>query len=172
MHVSAYDLSRSASMFVAAYQAGDLTDEEFSVNLATFLDAADDKIAALRAVVIRLEADAALLKSEAALFTERRKRAESAAERCTESAAGLLRAMRDAGQAPVVEGVARLQTNGGKVPVIVEDEAAVPVAYRRAVVPPPDLDRIRAALESGAAVPGCRLGERGEGVRWARGGAA
>lgn len=52
--------------------------------------------------------------------------------------------------------------NGGKVPVLVEDEAALPDQYRVQVVTSKlDRDAIRSALEAGNAVAGARLGERG-----------
>lgn len=55
-----------------------------------------------------------------------------------------------------------VRQNGGKVPVVVEDESALPLQF---VVPVTtnriDKDAIRAALESGTPVSGARLGERG-----------
>lgn len=164
-----YELTAAAARMVALWQDGEMTDEELAVNLDSFLDAAGDKLSALRAVVIRAEAEADLLKREAALLTDRRKRAESVVERCTARAGDLLAAMRDAGQAPKVPGVVSLATNGGKLPVVVTDPELIPIRFQRVQVTP-DTDKIRAALEAGADVPGCALGERGESVRWARGG--
>jgi hypothetical protein len=77
--------------------------------------------------------------------------------------------MREAGEAPNVAGVARIQANGGKLPVVYDaglDPRALPPEYQRVTVEA-DGDAIRAALEAGREVPGCVLGARGEGVRWA-----
>ena len=55
-----------------------------------------------------------------------------------------------------------VRTNGGKVPLVVDEESALPLEF---VVPVTtnriDKDAIRAALESGTPVSGARLGERG-----------
>jgi hypothetical protein len=53
--------------------------------------------------------------------------------------------------------------NGGKLPLVVDDESLIPDALLR-VIPEqhvPDKDRIREALERGETVAGARLGERG-----------
>jgi hypothetical protein len=55
-----------------------------------------------------------------------------------------------------------VRANGGKLPVFVEDEAALPPVYRIPVYTERvDRDAVRDALERGEAVPGARLGERG-----------
>lgn len=55
-----------------------------------------------------------------------------------------------------------VRTNGGKLPLVIEDEAALPPVYRVPVYTERvDRDGLRAALEAGEAVHGARLGERG-----------
>jgi hypothetical protein len=56
-----------------------------------------------------------------------------------------------------------VRKNGGKVPVIVTDETALPTEYRvPRVTEVIDKDGIREALEAGKPVPGAALGERGQ----------
>lgn len=56
-----------------------------------------------------------------------------------------------------------VKKNGGKIPVLITDEAALPVDYRvPKVTEVIDKDAIRAALEAGTEVPGAALGERGQ----------
>jgi hypothetical protein len=60
-----------------------------------------------------------------------------------------------------------LANNGGKIPVIVDDEIApeyLPEGYRR-VKYEPDNDAIRAALERGESLPFAHLGDRGSSIR-------
>lgn len=60
----------------------------------------------------------------------------------------------------------RVQVNGGKPPVILEDGFACPSEFEIAiVVRKPDKELIRKALEAGEAVPGALLGERGHHLR-------
>ena len=63
---------------------------------------------------------------------------------------------------------ARLQTNGGAVPLRYAegfDVGALPFALQRVTVEP-NPDAIRAALERGETLPGVTLGERGRALRW------
>jgi mRNA-degrading endonuclease toxin of MazEF toxin-antitoxin module len=78
--------------------------------------------------------------------------------------AALLAAMQTTGRTKVDTERFRIavRANGGKIPVIVEDEAALPTEFRVPVVTERiDRDGLRAALEAGRAVDGARLGERG-----------
>lgn len=55
-----------------------------------------------------------------------------------------------------------VRANGGKAPLIVSDESALPPQFVVPVVTTKiDKDAIRAALEAGEAVPGAAIGERG-----------
>jgi len=56
-----------------------------------------------------------------------------------------------------------IKKNGGKIPVLITDESALPVDYRvPKVTEVIDKDALRAALEAGTEVPGAALGERGQ----------
>ena len=78
--------------------------------------------------------------------------------------AALLRAMQATQRDKVETPRFRLavRKNGGKVPVLLTDEAAIPALYRvPKITEVLDKDGIRAALEAGQSVPGAALGERG-----------
>jgi len=56
-----------------------------------------------------------------------------------------------------------VQNNGGKIPVIINDESALPEEFRvPKVTTVIDKESLREKLESGATVPGATLGERGQ----------
>jgi hypothetical protein len=114
-------------------------------------------------VVRELEARVEARRAAALALEEAAEREERAAERIR---AYVLQAMQEAG-VPRLAGETcewRRQRNGGKVPLVVEAAAPeLPDAFvRTKVVTEPDREAIRAALERGEDVPGCRLGERGE----------
>lgn len=148
------------------WDAETMTMEEFEAARDAWLDAGDDKLARVRAwreaaTLRRDEAEHQIAEWEPLVA-----RAKRELERANDLALALLVAREEIGETPRVQGIARLQPNGGKDPVVVEREAEVPEAYRRPAVAPLDLDKIRAALLAGTPVPGCRLGERGRHVRW------
>lgn len=56
-----------------------------------------------------------------------------------------------------------IRRNGGKTPVVISDETAIPIDFRvPKITESIDKDAIREALESGTNVPGASLGERGQ----------
>jgi hypothetical protein len=55
--------------------------------------------------------------------------------------------------------------NGGKLPLILDDTAPVPVQFLRHPPPVPDTEAIRSALEAGRELEFARLGERGTHLR-------
>lgn len=56
-----------------------------------------------------------------------------------------------------------IKRNGGKIPVVISDETAIPIDFRvPKITESIDKDAIREALESGTNVPGASLGERGQ----------
>jgi hypothetical protein len=114
-------------------------------------------------VVRELEARANARRNAAKELTEAAKREEKACERIREY---VLLAMREAG-VPRMAGETcewRRGKNGGLVPLVIDVQVAeLPEAFVRTKISlEPDKDAIRAALERGDDVPGCRLGERGE----------
>jgi len=60
--------------------------------------------------------------------------------------------------------VLAIQSNGGAVPVVVDESADLPTEYARVTVTP-DVDAIRKALVAGKELPFARLGERGTHLR-------
>ena len=57
--------------------------------------------------------------------------------------------------------------NGGKAPLVIENPSLIPLSYQSEIPARLELNRelIRETLESGKAVPGCKLGERGTHLR-------
>jgi hypothetical protein len=158
-----YDLLGAANLLLAT--SADMTADEFDARLAAFIDESADKMAALRAVAKAAAATEAMHKDEAAGHAARAKSAGARADRAKERAYVLLCAKRELGEEPKVPGVARIQANGGKAPIVLLDADAIP-DHLVVVERHPNAAAIRAALERGEDVPGCALGERGEGVRW------
>jgi len=161
-----FDLLTAADRLMV--DAADLDPADFDAALLAWLgDSADkaERIAALRVAAL---AKAEMHKAQAEAHTAARKRHEATCDRCTALMVALLTTRRELGEDAKIPGVARLQRNGGKAPVVIADPAAVPLAF--CVVPPPvpDRERIRAALADGVEVPGAMLGEVGESVRWDR----
>jgi hypothetical protein len=77
----------------------------------------------------------------------------------------LMTAMKETGRLKVQTARFKLsvQNNGGKIPVIINDESSLPEAFRVPKVSITiDKDGIREELEKGVTVPGATLGERGQ----------
>ena len=159
-------LLQSANVLLVT--SGDLEPDAFDAALAAWLgDSADkaERIAAFRAASV---SRAALHKEQEAAHAAIRKRHEAAAERCGHLMTALLVTRRELGEEPKIPGIARLQRNGGKPPLIgldAVDTATLPDSVckveRKAVS-----DLVRAAILSGVDIPGVYIGEAGEGVRW------
>ena len=160
------DLLHIAHLFLA--HSGEMEPDDFEAALASFIEESGDKLGALRAVSLRLAAESQIEAEEAARHTTRKERAAKQADRVKGRARELLEAMEQLGEEPKVKGVARLQANGGALPLVgldAIDPATLPdalvVIRREASVP-----AIRAELAAGRDVPGVTLGERGRHLRW------
>ena len=141
------------------------TADEFSAVLDAFVEAADDKIRALRFVAKAAESRADALKAEAAAYTAAARSHAANAERVTARAVMLLEAAELVGE--VLTG-ARLQANGGKAPLVYAVgfiAADLPYDLQRVKVEP-NADAIRAALARGESVYGVAVGEAGRHLRW------
>lgn len=156
-------LIHAAAMLVES--GWELPAEDFDVELAALVDAATDKIAALRAVNKAAESRAASLKAEAALYAAAAKTHQSNADRVKARAFMLMEAAELAGE--VLPG-ARLQPNGGKPPLVYAPDfcaADLPMDYQRVTVEA-DADAIRLALAKGEEVAGVSVGATGRHLRW------
>lgn len=141
---------------------------DFDAALDAWAEQTGDKLAAYAAVH-------ACAKGAIARDTEQRnawdaaiKRSERTVERVKEGAAALLAKLEETGKPAKVPGVARLQTNGGRVPLLgldTLDAATLPDALV-IVSRVPDTAAIRARVEAGETVPGVSLGAPGRHVRF------
>lgn len=129
--------------------------------IAEYVNREVQKVDQIRAYLRHCDVMAKSAKEEAARQTQRAQAWEKRAERLR---AFCLSALQIFGRTSVEgkTGKLRIRQNGGKVPLIIANEAQIPSEYKPAVVSyPVDKDAIRAALEQGTEVPGATLGERG-----------
>ena len=158
------DLIQAAAILVDT--SVEYTADEFAAVLDAFVEAADDKIRALRFVAKAAESRSDSLKAEAAAYTAAARSHAANAERVCARAVELLEAAELVGA--VLTG-ARLQANGGKAPLVYAADfvaADLPYDLQRVRVEP-NADAIRAAIAKGEAVPGVAVGEAGRHLRWA-----
>lgn len=117
-------------------------------------------------VIKNLESDAEALKNEAKRLTDKRKVLENNIDRLKKAMFESMKAT----NTPKVKGqlfTVAIQKNGGKLPVIYNDNvdlSKLPDELVK-VVESPNLDVIREWLETGNAVEGFTLGQRGESLR-------
>ena len=157
------ELIHAAAMMVET--SWEMTPEEFEERLAAFVAESTDKIAALRAVCKAAEGRATTCKAEAAAYSAAAKTHALNADRVKARAFALMVAAEETGE--TLPG-ARLQGNGGSVPLVYADDFdanALPLTLQRVTVEP-NADAIRKALERGETIPGVSLGERGRSLRW------
>ena len=157
------ELIQAAAILVDT--SAEYTPEEFAAVLDAFVDAADDKIRALRFVAKAAESRSDALKAEAAAYTAAARAHAANAERVTARAVDLLEAAELVGE--LLTG-ARLQVNGGKAPLVYAADfvAGDLRAELQRVRVEPNADAIRAAIAQGEAVYGVAVGEAGRHLRW------
>lgn len=142
-----------------------MTPEEFEERLSSFVENADNKIAALRAVFKAAEGRRDTLAAEARTYADAAKAAGNKAERVKALAFHLAEAAEAVGEK--LDGC-RLQANGGQAPVRYDDDfvpSMLPRELQRVTVEP-NTDAIRAALLAGEEVPGAELAPVGRHLRF------
>ncbi len=160
------DLINRAALLVDT--GWELPAEDFEALLSEFVEAATDKLQALRVVCKAAEGRSAAMKAEAAVYAAAAKAQGNIADRVKARAFALLEAAELAGE--TLPG-ARLQPNGGKPALTYAadfDASGLPFALQRVVIEP-DADAIRAALAKGEAVPGVAIAPQGRHLRWVEG---
>lgn len=144
---------------------GDSCDPEGAVAMREHIDALvgafDAKAESYAALIRNAESRAEARKAEATRIL-----ALSAADSrlATRLRQALMEAMQATGRTTVQTALFALSVrqNGGKRPVVVEDEESIPEQFRIPTFGSKlDRDALRDALESGESVPGASLGERG-----------
>lgn len=136
--------------------------EAIAQHAAALAEAFDSKADDYAALIRVCETRAAARREEAERMLLLAKDDERKADRLT---AMLMDAMTATGKTKVETQRFRLSVkkNGGKIPVVITDEAALPVDFRvPKVTEVIDKDGIREALEAGTPVPGAELGKRGQ----------
>lgn len=145
----------------------DLEPDDLDRELAAFADTSDDKIKALRAVFVTATAQAEIYTAEAAALLAVATAHKRTADRVKASTRALLLARKELNMDTKIPGVVSLVGNGGALPLIIADPKAVPYEYTRTITEP-DPALLRAALDTGAVIPGVSYGERGVSARWAK----
>jgi len=157
------ELIQAAAILVDT--SADYTADEFAAVLDAFVEAADDKIRALRFVAKAAESRADSMRAEAALYAAAARAQAAVAERVTARAFQLMEAAELVGE--TLPG-ARLQANGGKPALLYALDfaaTALPFTLQRVSVEP-DADAIRAAIAKGEAVPGVSIRPAARHLRW------
>ena len=126
----------------------------------------DVKMESYAKVIKNLEADIDALKAEAKRLTDKRTVLENNVKRLKKAMFDSMKATGKTKAGGQLFTVA-IQKNGGKVPVIMADDADLSILPDQLVkvVESPDLEAIRVLLEAGKVVEGFTLGERGESIR-------
>jgi hypothetical protein len=158
MKPTTYDLLNAAGALI--HGSADLEPAEVDAALSAWVDAATDKAAALRAVVLRAETEAQMLHDEAKSLFAAAKQREAIGNRCRARMVDLLLAQELLGESPSIKGPnwsASLRRS--KSVEVTNADVLPPKFVRRREVVEPDKGAIKAALEAGADVPGAVLRE-------------
>lgn len=163
---STYELLTAADRFML--ESGDLDPDAFDAALAAWLEESDDKLARIAAWHAALKARAIRDETQRRAFADAVDAAAKKMDRAEALAFEILKKRAELGEKPRVVGVARIQANGGRAPLLglaTVDAATLPddlVVIRRE----PDPDAIRLALAAGREVPGVTVGARGSHVQF------
>lgn len=151
-------------MDACADSAGNLdpaTEAAMAEHTAALVEAFDGKADAYAALIRSAEVRAETRRAEAKRMIVLAESDEALASRLSRV---LLDAMTTTGRQRVDTERFRLsvRANGGKQPIVIHDESALPSDYRVPVYSERiDREAIRTALEQGTTVPGAALGQRG-----------
>lgn len=164
---SLYELTEDVLQLQSMLESDDLDPDVLSDTLEAVDGEYEVKLESYCKVIKNLEADIEAYKNEAKRLTDKRKVLESNVDR-------LKKAMYDSMKATGKDKVkgqlftVAIQRNGGKIPVIYDDELLDTSKLPDNLVivtEKPSIDAIRELLEAGKTVEGFTLGERGESLR-------
>lgn len=123
-----------------------------------------EKVDAVVGFARSLEGHEKMYANEAAYLADKAKACKNKRDRlkrCAMNALAILGASKVEGRMFKI----RSQSNGGQIPITVEDVGMLPGEYQRILVEP-DMVAIRTAVEEGKSIPGVVVGERGTHVRF------
>lgn len=156
------ELKRLIDAFDHFGHESDEAAEAIKEHTAALVEAFDAKADDYAALIRTAETRAAARNEESERMRKLAQDDEALASRLRNA---LMLAMNQTGRTKVQTARFKLsvQNNGGKIPVVINDESALPEAFRVPKVSISiDKDGIRAELEKGGIVPGATLGERGQ----------
>lgn len=157
---SLYELTEDIVILQSMMEDEDVDEQALKDTLEGSEGAFDDKIESYCKVIKNLEADAEALKKESKRLSDKKKVIENNIARMKKAMmdALIVTGKREAGG--LIK--AKIQKNGGALPLIVDLEGAdLPEEYRK-VEYSADGAKIREALDNGEELAFARYGERGE----------
>lgn len=161
-----YEVTGNVLHLQAMLESEDFDAEVLADTMEAVEGEYDYKIESYCKVIKNLEADMDALKTEAKRLSDRRKVLENNIDRLKSA---MFESMKATGKTKVKGAVftAAIQKNGGKLPVIVAEDASTDNLPDQLVIvtEKPNLEAIRELLEAGKFVEGFTLGERGESLR-------
>lgn len=161
-----YEVTGNVLHLQAMLESEDFDAEVLADTMEAVEGEYDYKIESYCKVIKNLEADMDALKAEAKRLSDRRKVLENNVDRLK---AAMFESMKATGKTKIKGAIftAAIQKNGGKLPVIVAEDASTDNLPDQLVIvtEKPNLEAIRELLETGKVVEGFTLGERGESLR-------
>lgn len=161
-----YEITGEAAALQAAFDEAE-TPEEMEQALASYdgvMTDLDQKAEGYAKLIQNWRAEAKALRDEERRLAARRRARENGIERLTEC---MKSSMDFLGIRSLSAGIFKLSIakNGGKSPVVIDDENAIPDEYFE-ITRTVNKDKLREAMEvDGEIIDGAHIGERGESLR-------
>ena len=156
---SLYELKESYLMIQQAIENG----EDLDLILQSIDEAIEEKAENYAKVMRNMEGDIAAIDSEIDRLIQRKAVIQNGIKRMKEA---LYQNMKQVGKEKFKTELFSftIAQNGGKTPIVIQDESQVPMEYQKATYSI-DKDKIREELESGKELGFAELGVRGESLR-------
>lgn len=156
---SLYELKESYLMIQQAIENG----EDLDLILQSIDEAIEEKAENYAKVMRNMEGDVSVIDSEIDRLIQRKTVIQNGIKRMKEA---LYQNMKQVGKKKFKTELFSftIAKNGGKTPIVIQDESQVPMEYQKATYSI-DKDKIREELESGKELGFAELGVRGESLR-------